>query len=129
MYIFGISWLNPLVGMGRNYSFSAKINGVAIRSIDNFYVAEYIRYAYPGLISYIVFLLYHIFLLLKNARRSAICLCMGVCSICYVVMLYTVDSLNTLKYLYVLFAFGVAIDLELGKQVNNERKTKYLKKR
>lgn len=51
--IFTVDWLNPWLGQGSGYHFSWYISGGAtIHSIDNFYVANYIRYGYPGLVAY-----------------------------------------------------------------------------
>ena len=55
-YIFTVDWLNPLLGLGRKRSFKSEINGSFIESVDNFYIAEYVRYAYPGMITYLLFL-------------------------------------------------------------------------
>lgn len=56
-YIFQLDWMNPFLGIGRKRSFSAEINGSYVRSVDDFYIAEFIRYAYPGLISYALWLI------------------------------------------------------------------------
>lgn len=106
-YIFQIDWLNPLLGIGRNSRyFGCVINGVFIQSVDSFYISEYIRYAYPGMICYIVYLLYFLFYMLKNSilKKSQISWILFVGSLCYCINLLWVDSLQTLKYLYVLFA-------------------------
>jgi hypothetical protein len=105
-YIFGVEGLNPILGIGRNRSFSYEINGSYIRSVDNFYIAEYIRYAYPGLISYVLFLLYFIVGMVKYSiqHKSQISNMLLIGVVCYCINLIWVDSLQTLKYLYVLFA-------------------------
>ena len=54
-YIFQVDWLNPLLGLGRKRAFACEINGSFIQSVDNFYIAEFVRYAYPGMILYTVF--------------------------------------------------------------------------
>ena len=108
-YIFTLSYLNPFFGQGRKFRFIDEINGVLIKSIDNYYVAEYIRYAYPGLISFILFTFYTTIVICKYGfkKESALCKCLGVGCICYLSMLYTVESLATLKFLYLLFALCV----------------------
>lgn len=106
IYIFRVDWLNPLLGIGRNRSFSSEINGSYIRSIDSFYIAEYIRYAYPGMICYIVYLLYFLVRMLKNSikNKSQISKMLFTGSLCYCINILWLDSLQTLKYLYFLLA-------------------------
>ena len=105
-YIFQVDWLNPLLGIGRNRSFACEINGTYIYSVDSFYIAEYIRYAYPGMITYIVYLLYFLIRMLKSSirNRSQISKMLFTGAFCYCVNLLWLDSLQTLKYLYILFA-------------------------
>lgn len=106
IYIFKVDWLNPLLGMGRKNSFSCEINGSFIKSVDSFYIAEYIRYAYPGMICYIIFLLYFLIRMLKNSikKKSQISKMLFTGSLCYCINILWLDSLQTLKYLYILFA-------------------------
>lgn len=114
-YIFQVSWLNPILGIGRSRSFSANINGNYILSVDNFYIAEYIRYAYPGMVSYILFLVYWVIQLYKSSfgkRKSHLSRIILVAVVCYMINLYSVDSLQTLKYLYILFAIQSGIQAE-----------------
>lgn len=105
-YIFQVDWLNPLLGIGRKRSFSCEINGSFIYSVDNFYIAEYIRYAYPGMICYVIFLLYFLIRMLKNSfqKKSQISKMLLTGSLCYCINIIWLDSLQTLKYLYILFA-------------------------
>ncbi len=107
-YVFKVDWLNPLVGMGRTRGtyFSTEVNGVALESLDNYYIAEYVRYAYPGMFA-MIFLFG--FIIFKMAKRvisdkdiyAKACL---IGSLGYVVSLYFVDTLGTLKFLYLLLA-------------------------
>ena len=110
--VFSVSWLNPLLGIGRNRSFSAVVNGTTIKSVDNFYLAEYIRYAYPGLVSYVLFLVYMGLGMLKDAvkTRSAIIRVVLIGAVSYCIHLYIADSLMTFKYLYLLFAIYLCCD-------------------
>lgn len=111
-YIFTVKWLNPFLGIGRKRSFQAEINGAYIQSVDNFYIAEYIRYAYPGLITYVIFLLYYFRGILRRSfvDKNAVYKAIFVGSLCYLVNLLWVDSLQTLKYLYILFAIFICLD-------------------
>lgn len=107
-YVFKVDWLNPLVGMGRTAGtyFATEINGVALASLDNYYIAEYVRYAYPGMFAMIFLFGYIIYKLTKRVisdkdMYSKACL---IGTLGYVVSLYFVDTLGTLKYLYLLLA-------------------------
>ncbi len=112
--VFHVSWLNPIVGIGRKRAFSTEINGLVVQSIDNFYIAEFVRYAYPGMFSYIFFLVYMGYKMLKDTivTRSAIIRMVFIGVVSYCLHLYIADSLQTLKYLYVLFAIYICCDKE-----------------
>lgn len=105
-YIYQLDWLNPLLGLGRKRSFSSEINGSFIKSIDDFYVAEYVRYAYPGLFSFVFFLGYHVIKMAIGVFRykSGLCKVILVGMISYMLNLHWVDSLQTFKYMYLLIA-------------------------
>ena len=125
-YIFQVDWLNPLIGVGRKTSFSCEINGSYIYSVDNFYIAEFIRYAYPGMISYIVYLLYFLIRMLKNSimKKSQISKMLFVGALCYCINLLWVDSLQTLKYLYLLFAIFICLPENLGEPKRRRERVK-----
>jgi hypothetical protein len=110
--IFKVSWLNPILGIGRKRAFSSVINGLVVQSIDNFYIAEYVRYAYPGMFAYIFFLGYVVVKAFKDVfiTRSAEIRMLFIAIACYYMHLYIADSLQTLKYLYVLFALYICCD-------------------
>jgi hypothetical protein len=126
--VFHVSWLNPLLGLGRKRVFSTEVNGLAIDSIDNFYVAEYVRYAYPGMISYIFFLVYMGVSMLKDyiKTRSTIIKMLFIGTVCFCLHLYIADSLQTLKYLYVLYALYICCD---KKEYVPESPGRYFKKK
>ncbi len=135
-YIFTLDWLNPVLGLGRKRSFRAEINGSYIKSIDNFYIAEFVRYAYTGLLTYILFIGHFFIKIIKGAykKKSAICRILFVGCICYFINLLWVDSLQTLKYLYIIFALYEA--MESMKLIEGDRqepetkvKSKYIKER
>ena len=129
-YIFHVDWLNPFLGLGRKRSFSSEINGSFIKSVDNFYIAEFVRYAYPGMIAYIFFVGYFLMGLLKKIWKEpsglAKILFVGVAG--YLLNLLWVDSLQTLKYLYVLFALYTCIGDNQGAEKYSKQASKYLKK-
>lgn len=108
--IFKVEWLNPFLGQGANSTMSFNINDVYIKSIDNFYVALYIRYAYPGMISYILFFIASALCMIKTGfqRHSGLCLSLAIGFIMYCINLLWVDYLQTTKYIYILLAIYAA---------------------
>ena len=133
--VFKVGWLNPFLGIGRKRAFSSEVNGLVVQSIDNFYIAEYIRYAYPGMLSYIAVVVYMIYEMLRDVVKthSALIRTLLIGSVCYCIHLYIADSLQTLKYLYILFALYICADKtpftpdEKGKYFG-KRELKYVKK-
>ena len=111
--IFKLDWLNPLLGRGLHASFGAVINGIPVISVDNFYVAEYIKYAYPGLIAYILFILSNVILMIRSIvkYKSGLCKLALIATICYFLNLWWLDTLQTLKYEYLLIAIFYAFYL------------------
>lgn len=116
--IFGVKWLNPFVGQGANASFVFAIEDMYLKSIDNFYVALYIRYAYPGLIAYVLFFLMTIIKMVKKyiQDHSTVCMALAIGMLAYCVSLYWVDYLQTTKYMYILVAIFEAFCNEKGKK-------------
>lgn len=112
-YIFKLEWLNPWLGRGNNFS-GAEINGTFIHSIDNYYVQQYIKYAYPGLFAYALFILVLAFTLIRELRirKSGVTKMVLVGVICYFVSLWWVDALQTLKFVYILIAIFYSKYLE-----------------
>lgn len=135
IYIFQVDWLNPFLGIGRSRSFSAEINGSYVRSVDDFYIAEYIRYAYPGLFAYVFFVLYYIIQIIKNmiSSKNPVYSMILVGTIFYMINLKWVDSLQTLKYLYILIAIFICTDREkegiTNKALRGKKQSKYVKDR
>ena len=114
--IFKLDWLNPLIGRGSK-SFGAEINGIFIHSIDNYYVSQYIKYAYPGLITYVFFLVttagaFFQYLFRKKARNTAIAKLILIGIVLYFFNLWWVDALQTLKYVYIVIAIFYAMRFE-----------------
>ena len=126
--VFHVDWINPLLGIGRKRGFKSLVNGRVIKSIDNFYIAEFVRYAYPGMYSYILFLAYMGISMVRDCfktKSGIIRMCL-IGSVMYCLNLKVVDSLQTLKYLYVLFALYICADK--SPYVPTEKKSKYFKK-
>ena len=128
--IFKQSWLNPLIGRGVSRHFSAVIDGYTIMSIDNFFVAQYIRYAYPGLIAYVLLLINTLVKMLKNVKinKGLVLACLfGFFS--YYMNLWFMDALQTFKYVYMLMAIFEVILIENNKTADTKqiKKSKYIK--
>lgn len=121
--IFKLSWLNPLLGRGVITGFGVAIDGVYIQSIDNYYVATYIRYGYPGLVSYCLMIIASAVMMISTIikTKSGICKAVLIGMVCYFVNLWWLDTLQTLKYVYILmalyFAYVLADDRKEKKEV------------
>lgn len=103
--LFTSGYVNPLLGYGRGgYQFT--IEGVEIGSIDSFYIVTFVQYAYPGLLTFLLFAFYYVLKMIQDGvkKKAAICIVIVIGCICYMINLYWVDSLLTLKYLYLIFA-------------------------
>lgn len=108
--IFTLDWLNPFIGRGVSRSFGAEINGYFIRSIDNYYVSQYIKYAYPGLISYVAVIITTLTTMVVGIfkYKSIVFKMIFVGTVCYFLNLWWVDALQTLKYEYIFIAIFYA---------------------
>lgn len=118
--IFKLDWLNPFVGRGNSYVFSMYYEGFLIESIDNFYIHQYIKIAYPGLFTTVLLIVANF---LSNVRmmlqsRNALYRVLFIIFLIYFLTLFFVDALGTLDYIFVLF--GVLY-------VEEERQTRQLK--
>ena len=109
--------------------FSAVIDGYVVKSVDNFYVAEYIRYAYPGLIAFLLFIGSTVIGMLREGirRHSGLYLALAAGAVCYFVNLWWLDSLQTLKYVYVLFAIYFAADAPEKREQEKVFVSKYIR--
>lgn len=108
--IFSVEWLNPIVGRGANASVGFEFDGVYIHSIDNYYIAMYIRYGYPGMIAFILIQLSTLFFMARSAviYRSGLCKALFIAILLYSISLYWVDYLQTTKYMYIIIALYCA---------------------
>ncbi|MBE5930100.1 MAG: hypothetical protein E7268_03445 [Lachnospiraceae bacterium] len=114
--IFKLDWLNPLVGRGKSFG-GAEIDGIYIHSIDNYYVLQYIKYAYPGLVAYCLFMLVLLVDLIRRIMQkvsevSAVTKAVFIGVVVYFVNLWWVDALQTLKYVYIVIAIFYAARFE-----------------
>ncbi len=124
--IFTLDWLNPLVGRGVSRKISVKINGIYVESIDNYYVSQYIKYAYPGLVCYVIFIITTlgkmIHTIVKYKSAFAKVAFIGTC--CYFINLWWVDALQTLKFEYVIIAIFYSYVIVMKETAINTHKDK-----
>jgi len=108
--IFTVEWLNPLVGRGANAQVGFEFDGVYVISIDNFYVAMYIRYAYPGLITFVIFQIMTFLFMLRTAikYKSGLSYAIAIGFLLYSISLLWADYLQTTKYMYIAVALFAA---------------------
>jgi len=123
-YIFTLDWLNPFVGRGLKGFNGAEVNGIYVHSIDNYYVCQYIKYAYPGMITYIIFMLTIVIILIRDIFKhgSAVTKVVLIGVAVYYFNLWWVDALQTLKYVYVFIAIFYAQYFENKEHRANLRK-------
>ena len=102
--ILGLDILNPWIGKGTNYVFSTVIDDTVIESIDNLYVAQYIKYAYPGLLALLLLFSGSIVEIAKGILfgKNAIYKVFFISFIAYFINLWYVDELGTLRYFFIL---------------------------
>ena len=120
--IFTVDWLNPWLGQGSGYHFSWYIpGGATIRSIDNFYVANYIRYGYPGLIVYGLLILQVVWEMvrygIRRKDRTVLCMALAVCG--YFLNLWWMDTLQTIKYAYLPIALFQVYSAEMQEKTKD----------
>jgi len=117
-YIFKLDWLNPLIGRGVKRGFAATISNSAgetanVISVDNYYICQYIKYAYPGMITYIAYIISTIKAMIGGFKkfRSQTIKVLLIGFVCYFVNLWWVDAIQTLKFSYAFVALFFAIIL------------------
>lgn len=110
------NWLNPWLGRGGNYNFGMYIEGYRIYSCDNFYVMQYITYAWPGVITWLVMSVSFLLCAVKRFARSRdiIWLVCIVSIICYYISLWYLDQLQTFPYMMSIFAliYGAGVEVQ-----------------
>lgn len=102
------SQINPFFGNGFTFRSNNDliVDGTSIISVDNFYVAKYIIYGYVGLSSFLLIIfnfIYKMFNLRKKTGDVIFTACI-VSTISYLIHLFVVNDLGTLKFLYLIFA-------------------------
>lgn len=119
--IFTLDWLSPVLGRGlKGFSgvefFAEDGSSVYIHSMDNYYVGQYIKYAYPGMVTFAFFELVLLIDMIKNVikYKSGTMMTILIACICYFYNLWWVDSLQTLKFVYTFIAIYFALKLYLN---------------
>ena len=113
--IFKLDWLNPLLGRGAHSNFGVNVTGkngetIFIKSVDNYYIVQYIKYAYPGMFAYLAYIITGAVTMVRNLFKTKSeltkILLIGFC--CYYINLWWVDALQTLKFIYIYVAIFFA---------------------
>ena len=111
---------SPLLGLGvtaANMSnFSVELGGRAIVSIDNYYVMQYLQFAWPGLIAMVLAFLFMLKRCITGARdeHNPICKALLISFCLYFVNLWFVADLGTFKYAFSLFGLAYAYSKGMG---------------
>lgn len=116
-------WLSPWIGKGGNYNFAMYIEGYNIVSVDNFYVGQYITYAWPGLILWILMSLSFFISMLKLVVRHKEMLgyVFMVSFICYYISLWYLDQLQTYPIMAAVFGMTYGNMILAHKKGNMKR--------
>lgn len=128
--IYHVDWVNPILGLGRKRGFKSLVNGRVVNSIDNFYIAEFVRYAYPGMFSYIFFMACMGIAMVRDfiRTRSGIVRMAFIGCAMYCLNIKVVDSLQTFKYMYVLIAIYLCEERTPYIKAVSDKCSKYIKK-
>ncbi len=115
-------WLNPWLGRGGNYRFGMYIDGYRIFSVDNFYVGQYITYAWPGVITWLLMSLsFFRDMLVCFIRKNILGFVMMVSFICYYISLWYLDQLQTYMCMAALFGIIYGTRYKERYKVNSTR--------
>lgn len=109
-------WLNPWMGRGGNYQFGMFIENYRIYSVDNFYVGQYITYAYPGLVTWLAMSFSFLKQMLHNIliKHDKLSWVLMVSFVCYFISLWYLDQLQTFQIMFIVFALTYGIDMDNG---------------
>ncbi|MCD7817470.1 MAG: hypothetical protein LUH07_00225 [Lachnospiraceae bacterium] len=106
---FGGTWTNPWIGKGGSYGIHLYIEGYDIQSCDNYYVSQYVDYAYPGLIAWIMMSVSFLFSMVRLFRKKMVFgYAMMVSFICYFISLWYLDDLQTFPIMMAVFGMAYA---------------------
>ena len=116
---------DPLLGTGvsndRINSITIVIEGRTIVSIDNYYVLQYLQFAWPGLITILLVFAYMLLQCIAGTikKRGAVCKALLVSFVLYFINLWFVADLGTFKYAFSLF--GLAFAYSKGRGLSQRR--------
>lgn len=98
------NWLNPWLGRGGGYNLAMYIEGYSIVSVDNFYVGQYIAYAWPGLIAWILMSLsFFVRMIRMIIHKEMLGYILMVSFVCYYISLWYLDQLQTYPAMAAIF--------------------------
>lgn len=106
------TWLNPLLGRGGNYRFHMFAGGFNMVSVDNYYVGQYITYAWPGLITWFVMSMSFLWKAVVHwiRTRNQLMWLLIVSIVCYFISLWYLDQLQTFPIMLAVFALEYDIE-------------------
>lgn len=115
---FGSNWLNPLLGRGGGYNVAMYIEGYSIYSVDNFYVGQYIYYAYPGVVTWLVMSASFLVSALWNffISREYLLWALSVGTVGYFISLWYLDQLGTFPIMLAFFGLTYCVCRNLKEQ-------------
>jgi hypothetical protein len=98
-------WLNPWLGKGGSYSFGMYIEGYAIYSCDNYYVSQYITYAWPGVATWLLMSASFFVQSVKKwfKQKDGLSWVIIVSIVCYFISLWYLDHLQTFPIMMAIF--------------------------
>lgn len=106
------NWLNPWLGRGGDFKFGMFVEGYRIFSIDNFYVGQYVVYAWPGVITWFIMSISFLAQMIKIwMKKNKLGFVLAISFICYYISLWYLDQLQTYSIMAALFGVTYAIRL------------------
>lgn len=117
--VFYLDYFNKFIGRGMDYNFSVVIDGVWLLSCDNTYVGMYVMYAYPGLATFVLFLVVCLLYMLVGFFKYKCRALVGFVSILvsYACLIWNVALMGSFMYVVALFAITyVLFDKEKQKR-------------
>ncbi len=120
--IFQLDYLNIFLGRGVSYNFGIYIEGYTIRSVDNFYIMNYIQFAYPGLIIFILFIVFILgtvlYGMLKTRNTNKLFATLLIVLVCYYINIWFVAEMGTFMYIWMVFAIAYVANQNI--KINNK---------
>lgn len=110
--VFLTKWLNPLIGRGGSFVFHLYVDGFDMESVDNYYIGQYITYAWPGLIAWFVMSMSFLWKAVVHwiRTRNQLMWLLMVSVVCYFISLWYLDQLQTFPIMLAVFALEYDIE-------------------